>query len=82
MSIGASIGKMTNLSPIETCCGCFSERRTFFVIGCCLSVALIFDVGPTSSWVLLFLFTDEGLASIDCISWLTSCICTRICCMV
>jgi hypothetical protein len=33
--IGASIGKMSNLSIIETCCGCFSWRRIFFVIGCC-----------------------------------------------
>jgi hypothetical protein len=35
-SSGASIGKMTNLSTIETHCGCFSCRRIFFVIGCCL----------------------------------------------
>jgi hypothetical protein len=33
---GASIGEMAILSTIETYCVCFSWRRTFFVVGCCL----------------------------------------------
>jgi hypothetical protein len=51
-------------------------------LGAAFLAALIFCVGPKSSWVLLFLFLDGGLASIDCNSWLTSCICARICYMV
>jgi hypothetical protein len=35
-ALGTSIGKMANFSTIETCRGCFSRRRTFFVIGCFL----------------------------------------------
>jgi hypothetical protein len=80
-ALGTSIGEMVNLSTIETCRGWFSWHRTFFVIRCYLFIAFIFYAWPTSSWVLLFLFFNEDLTSMDCINWLTSCICTRICCM-
>jgi hypothetical protein len=48
-------------------------------LGVAFLVMLISCALPESSWVLLFLFLDEGLTSIDYISWLTSCIWTRIC---
>jgi hypothetical protein len=51
-------------------------------LGAAFSVALIFYALSESFWVSLFLFLDEGISSIDCISWLMSYICTRICCMV
>jgi hypothetical protein len=55
--LGASIGEMANLSPIETYRGCFSWRRTFFVVGCCLYCTyllclanIILDVTLPLSW--------------------------------
>jgi hypothetical protein len=37
-------------------------------LGGAFSIILIFCALPTVSWVLLFLFLEEGLTFIDCIS--------------
>jgi hypothetical protein len=51
-------------------------------LGAAFFIAFIFCAWAKSLWVLLFLFLNEGLISIDSISRLISCICSRICCTV
>jgi hypothetical protein len=46
----------------------FADVEPSLWLGATFSIAFNFYAWPTSSWVLLFLFHDEGLTSKDCIS--------------